>query len=188
MNEVNANEVNVVNEVNEVAPEVSTENKVYEEAPEVSAVNEVALEASAVNEVNEVAPEVSAVNKVNEVAPEVKIGMNIKAQVEIIAEALEEQNGAWERGESGVTKFEEVKPDVNAEAKVEMLDVEDVVILANIDKVRLRGNINWRAFYYATALNNVMLFNTEALLIVLFLSRFVNGFREECPIELSDYG
>jgi len=38
------------------------------------------------------------------------------------------------------------------------------------------------------ALNNVVLFNTEAMLIVLLLTRFVNGFRRECPIELSDYG
>jgi len=28
----------------------------------------------------------------------------------------------------------------------------------------------------------------KALLIVMFLLRFENGFRRKCPIELSDYG
>jgi len=160
---------------------------------------------------------------------EVKIGMNIKAQVEIIAEALEEQNGAkvWERGESGVTKLEEVEFDVYTEAMevsgvkdvmqsdrltmmkvteqsrcanwdpgelvnvkepIEMLDVEEVTILVNDDKVRLRGNVNLKALYDAMTLYSIVRFNVKAIVIVLFLSRFVNGFRRKCPIELSDYG
>ena len=161
---------------------------------------------------------------------EVELHIAHKAQVEIIAEALEEQNGAkvWEPGESGVAEFDEAKSDVNVEAKVEVSGVKEVMQLdgltmmkmneqsrcANWDpgepvdakaqmemsdakeekifvkngKVGLSRDVNWKVFYYAMALNNVVLFNTEALLIVLFLSRFVNGFRGECPIELSDYG
>ena len=63
-----------------------------------------------------------------------------------------------------------------------------MAILANIDKVRLRGNINWRAFCDAMTLYSIVCFNVKAILIVVFLSRFVHGFRRKCPIELSDYG
>ena len=55
-------------------------------------------------------------------------------------------------------------------------------------KVGLSRDVNWKVFYYAMALNNVVLFNTEALLIVLFLSRFVNGFSPLSVVEISDYG
>ena len=77
---------------------------------------------------------------------------------------------------------------LDAKDQIEMLDVEEVEILVNDDKVRLRGNVNWKAFYDAMALNNIVPFNTEALLIVMFLLRFENEFRRKCPIELSDYG
>ena len=69
-----------------------------------------------------------------------------------------------------------------------MLDVEVVAILVNDDKVGLRGDVNWKAFYDAMALSSIVRFDFKAVLIVLLLTRFVNGFRRECPIELSDYG
>ena len=73
--------------------------------------------------IKEVAPEVSY-----SMIKEVELHIAHKAQVEIIAEALEEQNGAkvWERGESGVTKLEEVEFDVNTEA-MEVSGVKEVM-------------------------------------------------------------
>ena len=202
--------------VNEVAPELSAVNEVNEEALEVSAmnkVNEEAPEVSAVNKVNEVAPELSAVNKVNEESAEVQEEQNgtkvwepgesgvaklEEVKFDVITEAMMgsgvkevmqldglmmmkvmEQSccAKWDPGEL-----------LDAKDQIEMLDVEEVEILVNDDKVRLRGNVNWKAFYDAMALNNIVLFNTEALLIVMFLLRFENEFRRKCPIELSDYG
>merc|ERR1719357_1537735 len=77
---------------------------------------------------------------------------------------------------------------VNAKEQIEMLDVEEVTILVNDDKVRLRGNVNWKVFHDIMTLYTIVLFNVKAILNVLFLSRFVNGFCRKCPIELSDYG
>ena len=76
----------------------------------------------------------------------------------------------------------------DAKDQMEMLDVEEVAILVNDDKVRLRGNVNWKAFYDAMTLYSIVRFNVKTILIVLFLSRFVSGFCRKCPIELSDYG
>ena len=69
-----------------------------------------------------------------------------------------------------------------------MLDAKEEKILVNNGKVGQSRDVSWKVFYYAMALNNVVLFNTEAMLIVFLLTRFVNGFCRECPIELSDYG
>ena len=198
-----------MNKVNEVAPEVSTGNKVNDE----STVNEACRIAC---DIKEAAPEVSY-STIKEV--ELHIAHNV--QVEIIAEALEEQNGAKVQVEKSGMK--EVKFDVNtkamegssvkevmqsdgltmmkkneqsrcanwdpgepvdAKAQTEMSDA----IFVKNGKVGLSRDVNWKVFYYAMALNNVVLFNIEALLTVLFLPRFLNGFRGECPNELSDYG
>ena len=77
---------------------------------------------------------------------------------------------------------------LDAKDQIEMLDVEEVEILVNDDKVRLRGNVNWKAFYDAMALSSIVRFDFKAVLFVLLLTRFVNGFRRKCPIELSDFG
>ena len=77
---------------------------------------------------------------------------------------------------------------VDAKAQTEMSDAKEEKILVNNGKVGLSRDVNWKVFYYAMALNNVVLFNTEASLIVLFLLRFVNRCRSHCLIELSDYG
>ena len=61
-------------------------------------------------------------------------------------------------------------------------------MLVNNGKVGLRGEVIWKAFYDAMALYSIVHFNFKAMLIVLLLTRFVNGFRRKCPIELSDYG
>jgi len=100
MDEVNMNEVNM-NEVN---------------MNEVNAVN--------VNKMNEVAPEVSTVNKVNEESIEIKEEMSEGKPLEVMRRdslaAKSEVRTNWEPGESGAGKFEEVKSNVNAEAKVEV--------------------------------------------------------------------
>ena len=91
-----------MNKVNEVAPEVSTGNKVNDE----STVNEACRIAC---NIKEAAPEVSY-STIKEV--ELHIAHNV--QVEIIAEALEEQNGAKVQVEKSGMK--EVKFDVNTKA------------------------------------------------------------------------
>ena len=68
----------------------------------------------------------------------------------------------------------------DAKDQMEMLDVEEVVNLVNIDKVGLQLSVKEVRSSSAAI--------EKALLIVLFLLRFVNGFRRKCPIELSDYG
>ena len=77
---------------------------------------------------------------------------------------------------------------VNAKAHTEMSDAKEEKMLVNNGKVGLRGDVNWKAFYDAMALYSIVRFNFKAMLIVLLLTRFVNGFRRKCPIELSDYG
>ena len=226
-NEMNANEVNDVNKVNEE----STVNKVNEE----STVNE---DDRVVCNFKEVAPEVS-----NLMIKEVELHIAHKAQVEIIAEALEEQNGAkvWEPGESGVAKVEEVKSDVNVEAKVEVFGMKEVKNLKDEDKVEVfnakvnNGKVGLRLYDKKAEVNQshpanwdpgepvnakeeiemlevkeaeilVNIINKvglqlsvkevrlssgaikKALLVVLFLLRFVNRCRPDCPIEVSDYG
>ena len=152
-----------------------------------------------VSAVNEVAPELSAVNKVNEESAEVQEEQNgTKMKFDVITDAMmgsgvkevmqldglmmmkvteQSRCANWDPGEV-----------VNAKEPIEMLDVEEVTILVNDDKVRLKGNVNWKALYDAMTLYTIVLFNVKAIVIVLFLSRFVNGFRQKCPIELSDYG
>ena len=89
----------------------------------------------------------------------------------------ESRHANWDPGEP-----------VDAKAQTEMSDAKEEKILVNNGKVGLSRDVNWKLFYYAMALNTVVLFNTEASLIVLFLLRFVNRCRSHCLIELSDYG
>ena len=79
---------------------------------------------------------------------------------------------------------------VDAKAQTEMFNVKEEKILVNNGKVELSRDVNLKAFNYAMALNNVVLFNAKAMLIVLLLQkeRFVSRFRPDCPVQLSDYG
>jgi len=204
-----------VSEMNEVAPEVSEMNEV---APEVSEMNEVAPEVSAVNKMNEVAPEVKeemSEGKPLEVMrrgsfaakPNVRTswepGESPVAKLEEVkfdvnTEAMEGSSVQEVMQSDGLTMMKVTEQSrcanwdpgelVNVKEPIEMLDVEEVTILVNDDKVRLRGNVNLKALYDAMTLYSIVRFNVKAIVIVLFLSRFVNGFRRKCPIELSDYG
>jgi len=200
-----AEKASEVSTVNEVAPEVSTVNAVDE-------VNKVAPEVSAVDEVNKVALEVSAVddvnmNKVNEEStinedsggvcdakeemrkgksPEVlqkfdfpvkvhmeEFGVKEVMQIDDLKMKEEPRHASWDPGEP---------------VKVEMLDAKEEKTLVNTGKVKLRGEVNWMVFYAAMELYAIVLFNAKEMLVAFSLSRFVNGFRRDCPIELSDYG
>ena len=237
-------QLSIMSKVNEMALEVSTVNKVNEVALEVSNVNE----ESNVNEVNVSEVNMNEVNdestvneacciarNIKEVAPgvvpysmikEVELHMAHNVQVESGAEVQVEQNGAKVQVEQNGDKFDEVKSDVNVEAKVEvfgmkekvmhldgltmmkvteqsrcanwdpgelldakdqmeMLNVEEVTNLLNDDKVAGSGDVKAIMLFYA--LCNWM-FHTSDALVALCMARFVNGFRRECPIELSDYG
>ena len=201
MNKVNevALEVSAANEVN--ADEVKFDVNAKEEAPEVSITESNELELHVAH--NEVKEEMSK-GKLLEVKPdEVKSEVNVKAKVEVFgmkevkslkdgnkvevfdakvnngkvvlrlcdkkAEAKQSRPANWDPGEL---------PD--AKDQMEMLDVEEVVNLVNIDKVGLQLSVK-EVRSSSGAIE-------KALLIVLFLLRFVNGFRRKCPIELSDYG
>ena len=80
----------------------------------------------------------------------------------------------WDPGELSDTKDQ-----------MEMLDVEEVAKLMNNDKVARTGGVESMMFFYA--LYNLTLYTSDAL-VALCMARFVNGFRRECPIDLSDYG
>ena len=70
---------------------------------------------------------------------------------------------------------------VNAKDQMEMLNVEEVTILVNIiNKVGLQLSVK-EVRSSSGAIK-------KALLVVLFLLRFVNRCRPDCPIEVSDYG
>ena len=80
-----------------------------------------------------------------------------------------------------------------------MLNVEEVTNLMNDDKVAGSGDVK-EAEILVSIIDKVGLHlfmkevwssggaTEKALLIVMFLLRFENGFRRKCPIELSDYG
>ena len=69
---------------------------------------------------------------------------------------------------------------LDAKDQMEMLDMEEVANLMNIGKVGLQLSVK-EVRSSSGAIK-------KALLIVMFLLRFENGFRRKCPIELSDYG
>ena len=68
----------------------------------------------------------------------------------------------------------------DAKDQMEMLDMEEVANLMNIGKVGLQLSVK-EVRSSSGAIK-------KALLVVLFLLRFVNRCRPDCPIELSDYG
>merc|ERR1719268_705909 len=136
-------QLSIMSKVNEMVLEVSTVNKVKEVALEVSNVNE----ESNVNEVNVSEVNMNEVNdestvneacciarNIKEVAPgvvpysmikEVELHMAHNVQLESGAEVQVEQNG---------DKFDEVKSDVNVEAKVEVFGMKEVKNLVDDDE------------------------------------------------------
>ena len=86
------------------------------------------------------------------------------------AEVKQSRPANWDPGEL-----------VNAKEEIEMLDVKEAEILVNIiNKVGLQLSVK-EVRSSSGAIK-------KALLMVLFLLRFVNRCRPDCPIELSDYG
>ena len=98
---------------------------------------------------------------------------------------------------------------IDAEDQMKMLDVEEVAILVKDDnkaemlvndvkarlrlskkEARLRGDVNVNALFDAMLLFNFMrLYISEVLVpVARNVARFVNRFRPDCPVELSDYG
>ena len=147
---------------------------------------------------------------------EVELHITHKAQVEIIAEAKVEVFGMTEvknlkdvnqvevfdakvnNGKVGLrlnNKKAEVKQSrpanwdpgelLDAKDQMEMLNVEEVTNLMNDDKVAGSGDV--KAMMLSYALCNWMFYTSDAL-VALCMARFVNGFRPDCPVELSDYG
>ena len=145
----------------------------------------------------------STVNKVNKESTEIKEEMSKGKSLEVMRRgsfaAKSEVRASWEPGESGAAAFVEVRSDVNVEAKVEVfgmkevknlkdgnkverLDAKKALILVNIDKVGMQS------FMKEVCSSGGAI--EKALMIVMFLmkERFVNRFRPDCPVELSDYG
>ena len=104
-----------------------------------------------------------------------EFGVKEVMQIDDLKMKEESRHASWDPGEP-----------VNA--KVEMLDAREEKILVNNGKVKLRGDVNWMVFYAAMELNIIVISNFKEMLVAFSLSRFVNGFRRDCPIELSDYG
>ena len=149
-------QLSIMSKVNEMALEVSTVNKVNEVALEVSNVNE----ESNVNEVNVSEVNMNEVNdestvneacciarNIKEVAPgvvpysmikEVELHMAHNVQVESGAEVQVEQNGAKVQVEQNGDKFDEVKSDVNVEAKVEVFGMKELKDLEDDEEVEMR--------------------------------------------------
>merc|ERR1719474_1495282 len=187
MDEVNMGEVNV-DEVN--VNEVNEESAMIEDSGEVCGVKEEmskgkSLEIEAKVEVKEESEEV-----VTAKPPDVllrfdstatvqveEFGMKEVMQIDYLKMKKESRHASWDPGEP-----------VNAKAQTEMLDAKEEKILVNNGKVGLKGDVNWMVFHAAMELNIIVLFNIKEMLVVFSLSRFVNGFRLDCRIELSDYG
>ena len=187
MDEVNMDEVNV-DEVN--VNEVNEESAMIEDSGEVCGVKEEmskgkSLEIEAKVEVKEESEEV-----VTAKPPDVllrfdstakvqveEFGMKEVMQIDYLKMKKESRHASWDPGEP-----------VNAKAQTEMLDAKEEKILVNNGKVGLRGDVNWMVFYAAMELNIIVISNFKEMLVAFSLSRFVNGFRLDCRIELSDYG
>ena len=176
---VNANEVNNVNKVNEVnVSEVNVSkvsvSKVSVNANEVNDVNKVNEEST----VNEASGEVCNMkevkslkdgNKVEVFDAKVNNGKVVLRLCDKKAEAKQSRPANWDPGEV-----------FDAKDQMEMLDMEEVANLMNIGKVGLQLSVK-EVRSSSGAIK-------KALLIVMFLLRFENGFRRKCPIELSEYG
>ena len=93
-----------------------------------------------------------------------------------------------DRGKELNDKVNEVEPEVSNVNKVNEVNVSEVNVNANEvndDKVAGSGDVKAMMLFYA--LCNWMFYTSDAL-VALCMARFVNGFRRECPIDLSDYG
>ena len=227
-------QLSIMSKVNEMALEVSNVN-------EESNVNEVNVSEVNMNEMNDESTLNEAcciARNIKEVAPgvvpysvikEVELHMAHNVQVESGAEVQVEQNGAKVQVEQNGDKFDEVKSDVNVEAKVEVFGMKELKDLEDDEEVEMRLPLmmkvteqsrcaNWDPGELLDAKDQKEMLNVEevtilvniidkvgprlfmkevwlsggatekALLIVMFLLRFENGFRRKCPIELSDYG
>jgi len=212
MDEVNMNEVNV-NEVN--VNEVNQESTLNEESGEVCDGKEgiskgKSLDIEAKVEVNEKSKEVVTakppdvlqrfdftakvqveefsmkVVKNSEEEKNLEDAEEVEKRLQLLKEVMQIDNLKMKE-ESRRVNWDPGEP-VNAKAHTEMSDAKEEKMLVNNGKVGLRGDVNWKAFYDAMALYSIVRFNFKAMLIVLLLTRFVNGFRRKCPIELSDYG
>ena len=140
-------------------------NKVNEE----STVNEASGEVCNIKEVKNLKDD----NKVEMFDAKVnngKVGLRFNEK----AEVKRSSPANWDPGEL-----------FDAKDQMELLDVEEVTNLMNNDKVARSGDVKAMMFVYA--LYNWMLYTSDAL-VALCMARFVNGFRRECIIELSDYG
>ena len=152
------------------------------------------------NKVNEVALEVSAADEVKfDVNAEAKVGVFGMKEVKNLEDDEEVEmrlplsKKVMQLGGLTMKKMEEQSRCANwdpgelfdAKDKMELLDVEEVTNLMNNDKVARSGDVKAMMFVYA--LYNWMLYTSDAL-VALCMARFVNGFRRECIIELSDYG
>ena len=106
-----------------------------------------------------------------------EFGMKEVMQIDDLKMKKESRHASWDPGEP-----------VSDKAQMEMLDAKEEKILVNNGKVGLRGDVNWMVFYAAMELNIIVISNFKEMLVAFSLSRFVNGFRLDCRIELSDYG
>ena len=169
-NEVNVNketEVNVNEMNNEVELHIAHNVLAKEEMSEGKPLEVMKGSSAAKSEVkSDVNAEAKEVSGVKEVMQSDRLRMKMKEQ---------SRCANWDPGEP-----------VNA--KVEMLDAKEEKILVNNGKVKLRGDVNWMVFYVTMELYAIVLFNAKEMLVAFSLSRFVNGFRRDCPIELSDHG
>ena len=213
MNKVNemALEVSAMNKVNEVALEVSTVDNVNEVSVSevnVNDVNKVNQEPTMNEDSGEVCDAKEEMRKGK--PPEVLQRFDFDAKVHAeddkevgrlppLKEVKEESCHAnWDPGEL-----------IDAEDQMKMLDVEEVAILVKDDnkaemlvndvkarlrlskkEARLRGDENANALFNAMLLFNFMrLYISEVLVpVARNVARFVNRFRPDCPVELSDYG
>ena len=206
-----APEVSAVDEVNEVALEVSTVDNVNEVSVSevnVNDVNKVNQEPTMNEDSGEVCDAKEEMRKGK--PPEVLQRFDFDAKVHAeddkevgrlppLKEVKEESCHAnWDPGEL-----------IDAKDQMKMLDVEEVAILVKDDnkaemlvndvkarlrlskkEARLRGDENANALFNAMLLFNFMrLYISEVLVpVARNVARFVNRFRPDCPVELSDYG
>ena len=164
------NEVNMRNEVN-----MNEESGVVCDIKEVAPVVEIVAEVQEEQGGAEVQEEQNGTKMKFDVITDAMMGSGVKEVMQLdglmMMKVTEQSRCAnWDPDEV-----------VNVKEQIEMLDVKEAEILVNIiDKVGLR--LFMKEVWSSGGATE------KALLIVMFLLRFENGFRRKCPIELSDYG
>ena len=164
------NEVNMRNEVN-----MNEESGVVCDIKEVAPVVEIVVEVQEEQGGAEVQEEQNGTKMKFDVITDAMMGSGVKEVMQLdglmMMKVTEQSRCAnWDPDEV-----------VNVKEQIEMLDVKEAEILVNIiDKVGLR--LFMKEVWSSGGATE------KALLIVMFLLRFENGFRRNCPIELSDYG